>query len=250
MAEFANKVALVTGGSSGIGRATALAYAQKGAKVVVASRRIKESEETVALIQASGGEATFVQTDVSQTAEIENLINQTIAKFGRLDYAFNNAGIEGEIGPAIDQTEENWNNIIDINLKSVWLSIKYQIPQMLKQGGGAIVNNASIAGLIGIPNSSIYVASKHGVLGLTKSIALEHAKDNIRINAVCPGAIDTDMLTRVVGEDGKLELGKKQPVGRLGTSEEIANTVIWLCSDSSSFITGQSIAIDGGYTVQ
>ncbi|HLP89819.1 MAG TPA: SDR family oxidoreductase [Nostocaceae cyanobacterium] len=250
MAEFANKVALVTGGSSGIGRATALAYAQKGAKVVVASRRIKESEETVALIQASGGEATFVQTDVSQTAEIENLINQTIAKFGRLDYAFNNAGIEGEIGLAIDQTEENWNNIIDINLKSVWLSMKYQIPQMLKQGGGAIINNASIAGLIGIPNSSIYVASKHGVLGLTKSIALEHAKDNIRINAVCPAGVDTDMLTRVLGEEGKLEFGKKHPIGRLATSEEIANTVIWLCSDSSSFITGQSIAIDGGYTIQ
>ncbi|HLO88373.1 MAG TPA: SDR family oxidoreductase [Nostocaceae cyanobacterium] len=251
MAEFDHKVALVTGATSGIGRATAIAFARKGAKVVVAGRRIKEGEETVALIQATGGEAKFVQTDVSQATEIENLVNQTIIAFGRLDYAFNNAGTEGNIGRAIDQTEETWNQIIDINLKSIWLSMKYQIPQMLKQGGGAIVNNASIAGLIGIANSSLYVTSKHGVVGLSKSMALEHAKDNIRINSVCPAGIDTDMLTRVFSDSSaKIEYAQKHPIGRLGTSEEVADAVIWLCSDSSSFVTGQALPIDGGYTAR
>ncbi|AFZ26830.1 dehydrogenase of unknown specificity, short-chain alcohol dehydrogenase like protein [Cylindrospermum stagnale PCC 7417] len=250
MAEFDNKVALVTGGSSGIGRAAALAFAQKGAKVVIASRRIKESEETVALIQAIGGEAKFVQTDITQAVEVENLIAQTVATYGRLDYAFNNAGTEGIFGPGIEQTEENWNHTIDTNLKGVWLSMKYQIPQMLKQGGGAIVNNSSIAGLIGFANISIYAASKHGVIGLTKSLALEHAKDNIRINAVCPGTIETDMVDRGFGEEGKIKIMALHPIGRLGKSEEIASAVTWLCSDGASFVTGQSLAIDGGFTAQ
>lgn len=250
MAEFDNKVALVTGGSSGIGRAAALAFAQKGAKVVIASRRIKESEETVALIQAIGSEAKFVQTDITQAVEVENLIAQTVATYGRLDYAFNNAGTEGIPGPGIEQTEENWHQIIDTNLKGVWLSMKYQIPQMLKQGGGAIVNNSSVAGLVGFANISIYTASKHGVIGLTKSLALEHAKDNIRINAVCPGGIDTDMVDRGFGVEGKIQLKALHPIGRLGQSEEIANAVTWLCSDGASFVTGQSLAIDGGFTVQ
>jgi NAD(P)-dependent dehydrogenase (short-subunit alcohol dehydrogenase family) len=250
MIEFQNKVVLVTGGSSGIGRATALAFAQKGAKVVVASRRVKESEETVELIQAAGGEAIFIQTDITQAVEVENLVAQTVAIFGRLDYAFNNAGTEGAIGPSIEQTEETWNQVIDTNLKGVWLSMKYQIPQMLKQGGGAIVNNASILGLVGVGNVSIYVASKHGVIGLTKSLALEHAKDNIRINTVCPGGIDTDMLSRGFGEEGKLDFGAQHPIGRLGKPEEIANGVVWLCSDAASFVTGHSLTIDGGYTIK
>ncbi|GAX35386.1 SDR family oxidoreductase [Nodularia sp. NIES-3585] len=250
MSEFANKVALVTGGSSGIGRATALDFAQQGATVVIASRRLKESEETVSLIQDNGGTASFVQTDVTQAVQVENLIAQTVAIYGRLDYAFNNAGTEGSVIPGVEQTEESWNLIIDTNLKGVWLSMKYQILQMLKQGGGVIVNNASILGLVGLPNFSVYVASKHGVVGLTKSLALEHAQDNIRINCVCPGAIETDMLTRSFGEEGKIQLRSSHPIGRLGKSEEIAKSVIWLCSDAASFITGQSIAIDGGFTVQ
>jgi NAD(P)-dependent dehydrogenase (short-subunit alcohol dehydrogenase family) len=249
MAEFDHKVALVTGGSSGIGRAAALAFAQKGAKVVVASRRVKESEETVALIQAAGSEAIFVQTDITQAAEVENLIAKTVATYGRLDYAFNNAGIEGAVGPSIEQTEETWDQIIDTNLKGVWLSMKYQIPQMLKQGGGAIVNNASAGGLIGLPNASIYIASKHGVIGLTKTLALEHAKDNIRINTVCPGGIDTDMVTRVFGEN-KAGFGLQHPIGRLGKPEEVASAVVWLCADGAGFVTGHSLAIDGGYTAQ
>lgn len=249
MAEFDHKVALVTGGSSGIGRASALAFAQKGAKVVVASRRVKESEETVALIQAAGGEAIFVQTDVTQAAEVENLIAKTVATYDRLDYAFNNAGTEGAVGPSIEQTEEAWDHIIDTNLKGVWLSTKYQIPQMLKQGGGAIVNNASIGGLIGSVNLSIYTASKHGVIGLTKSLALEHAKNNIRINVVCPGGIETEMAERAFGEKGKLQLAALHPIGRLGKPEEIASGVVWLCSDAASFITGHPLVIDGGFTV-
>lgn len=250
MAEFNNKVALVTGGSSGIGRAAALAFAEKGAKVMIASRRVKESEETLALIQAAGGEATFVQTDITQAVEVENLIAQTVATYGRLDYAFNNAGTGGIVGPSIELTEENWDHTINTNLKGVWLSMKYQIPQMLKQGGGAIVNNSSIAGLIGFTNISIYAASKHGVIGLTKSLALEHAKENIRINAVCPGGIETDMLTHGFGEEGKIQLKASHPIGRLGKSEEIASAVVWLCSDGASFVTGQALAIDGGFTVQ
>ncbi|MBH8563178.1 SDR family oxidoreductase [Nostoc sp. CENA67] len=250
MAEFDNKVALVTGGSSGIGRDTALAFAEKGAKVVIASRRVTESKQTVELIQAAGGEAFFVQTDVTKATEVENLINQTVATYGRLDYAFNNAGTEGIYGRSIEQTEETWNHVIDTNLKGVWLSMKYEIPQMLKQGGGAIVNNSSIAGLIGFPNISIYVASKHGVVGLTKALALEHAKENIRVNAVCPAGIDTDMPTRGFGEQGKASFGAAHPIGRLGQPKEVASAVVWLCSDGASFITGQSLAIDGGFTVQ
>ena len=250
MKEFDNKVALVTGGSSGIGRATALAFAQKGAKILIASRRLKESEATVQLVKNAGSEAIFVKTDVTKATEVENLISKAVETYGRLDYAFNNAGIEGISGLGIEQTEENWHQIIDTNLKGVWLSMKYEIPQMLKQGGGAIVNNASVAGLVGLSNASIYCASKHGVIGLTKSLALEHAKDQIRINSVCPGTIQTDMVDRALGEEGKAEIAQAHPIGRIGKPEEVAEAVVWLCSDAASFVTGHSLAIDGGYTIQ
>ncbi|MDZ8054961.1 MAG: SDR family oxidoreductase [Aulosira sp. ZfuVER01] len=253
MDEFDNKVALITGGNSGIGRAAALAFAQKGAKVVIASRRIQESEETVSLIQNKGGTATFVQTDITQAIQVENLITQTVNNYGRIDYAFNNAGVEEPITSSVEKTEHIWNLIIDTNLKGVWLSMKYQIPQMLKQGGGVIINNSSILGLVALPNVPIYTASKHGVIGLTKSLALEHAQDNIRINCVCPGGIETDLLARNLdnlGEEGKNKFISLHPMGRLGKAEEIANSVIWLCSQAASFVTGQSFAIDGGFTAQ
>ncbi|MBD2500754.1 SDR family oxidoreductase [Anabaena azotica] len=250
MPGFLNKVVLITGGNSGIGRATALEFARQGAKVVIASRRVKEGEETVSLIQDNGGTAIFIQTDVTQAVQIENLIEKTVTVYGQIDYAFNNAGTAGTRNLGIEQTEEIWDLIINTNLKGVWLSMKYQILQMLKQGGGVIVNNASVAGMVGFPNGSIYAASKHGVIGLTKTLALEHAKDNIRINCVCPGGVETDMLTRFWTEEGTSQIKSAHPIGRLGKSEEIAKNVIWLCSDGASFITGQSIAIDGGYTAQ
>jgi len=249
MKEFEKKVAVITGGSSGIGRATAIAFAEKGAKVVIGDRR--KGEETVKLVQEAGSEAIFVQTDVTEAAEVENLISQAVETYGRIDYAFNNAGTEGIVGPGIEQSESNWNHVIDTNLKGTWLSMKYQIPQMLKQGGGVIVNNSSIAGLIGLSNLSIYSASKHGVIGLTKSLALEHAKANIRINAVCPGLIQTDLADRAFSDEGsKAKMVAAHPIGRIGMPDEVAKAVVWLCSDAASFITGHSLAIDGGYTVQ
>lgn len=250
MKEFEGKVALITGGSSGIGRATAIAFAQKGAKIVIASRREKESEETVAMIKEIGSEAIFIKTDITQAIQVENLVNQTINTYGRLDYAFNNAGTEGILEPSIEQTEENWNQVINTNLKGVWLSMKYQIPEMLKNGGGAIVNNASVFGLMGFPNLSIYCASKHGVIGLTKAVALEQATAGIRINSVCPGPTQTDLLDRILSKIGRSEAKAAQPIGRFGKPEEIANAVVWLCSDAASFIIGHSLTIDGGYTVQ
>ena len=252
--EFEGKVALITGGSSGIGRATAIAFAKKGAKIVIASRREKESQETVAIIKEMGSKAIFFKTDITQAIEVQNLVNQTINTYSRLDYAFNNAGTEGILGPSIEQTEENWNQIINTNLKGVWLSMKYQIPEMLKNGEGAIVNNASVFGLVGSPNFSIYCASKHGLIGLTKAVALEQATAGIRINSVCPGAIQTDMVDRAFGKDNeskaKAQVVAGYPIGRIGQPEEVANAVVWLCSDAASFITGHSLPIDGGFTVQ
>lgn len=268
MRELDGKVALVTGGNSGIGRATVLAFARKGAKVVIASRRIKESEETVRLVQEANGEAIFIKTDISEAAEVEALVSKAVKIYGRLDYAFNNAGIEGKGSPIIELTEDVWDKIISSNLKGVWLSMKYEILQMLKQGSGAIVNNGSIYALVGVPNFAVYSASKHGVLGLTKSAAIEYATTGIRINAVCPGGIKTPMMdrlfkveleTQLVREnpteqmdllkDSEARFAKEHPLGRLGTSEEVAEAVIWLCSDAASFITGHSLAIDGGYTI-
>ena len=251
MASLSGKVAIVTGGSSGIGKATAIAFAREGAKVVVASRREKEGQETVKQVQSAGSEGFFIKTDVSKETDVSAMVEKTIATYGHLDYAFNNAGIEQIPTPLVEQTEETFDQIMEINVKGVWLCMKHQIPQMLVSGGGAIVNMSSIAGMIGASGLPIYVASKHAVLGLTKSVALEYAKEGIRINAVCPGMIETDLLDRVfANQEVKERLIAMHPIGRVGKPEEIAEAVVWLCSDKASFVTGQSLPLDGGYVAQ
>jgi NAD(P)-dependent dehydrogenase (short-subunit alcohol dehydrogenase family) len=252
MGIFEGKVALITGGTSGIGRVTAEAFAREGAKIVVSGRREREGQETVDIIKKAGGEAIFVKTDIAKEQDVRAMVEKTVATYGHLDYAFNNAGIEQLPTPLVEQGEETFDQIIDVNVKGVWLSMKYEIPEMLKNGGGAIVNTSSVAGLIGFPGIPIYIASKHAVLGLTKSVALEYAKLGIRVNAVSPAAIETDMVDRFVGRDGdaRQQLSDMHPVGRMGRPEEIADAVIYLCSDKASFITGQSLAVDGGFTVQ
>jgi NAD(P)-dependent dehydrogenase (short-subunit alcohol dehydrogenase family) len=246
--ELRGKVAIVTGGTSGIGRETAVLFAKAGAKVVVAGRRDREGKETIDLLRTAGGDGLFVKTDVSRAADLEALVRKTVEKFGRLDIAFNNAGIEGNWIPIAEQPEEDWDQTIAINLKGMWLSLKYEIQQMLKQGGGgAIVNMASVAGLIGSAGAATYIASKHGVMGLTKAAALETAKDGIRINVVCPAVIETPMGERLFGtpEARKFALGL-HPLGRFGTPTEVAEAVLWMCSDKAAFMTGQSLVLDGG----
>jgi NAD(P)-dependent dehydrogenase (short-subunit alcohol dehydrogenase family) len=251
MSEFAGKVALITGGNAGIGRATAIEFAKHGAKVVVSGRREKEGHEVIAEIKALGGEAIFVKTDVSKASDVKAMIEQTLETFGRLDYAFNNAGIEQALTPLPEQTEETYDQIMNINVKGVWLALKHEVPAMLKAGGGAIVNNSSIAGLVGFAMAPVYVASKHAVNGLTKSVALEYAKQNVRINAVAPGPIETRMyLDFAKTREVRQMLESAVPSGRVGQPEDIASTVIWLCSDSASFVTGQIFPVDGGYTAQ
>ena len=249
---IAGKVALVTGASSGIGRATALAFAREGAKVVVADVTVEGGEETVAQVKKAGGEAIFVKTDVSKAVEVEALVAKAVATYGRLDCAHNNAGIAGNAKTIVDDTEDNWDRILAINLKGVWLCMKYEIAHMLKQGGGAIVNTASGAGLIGVRRGGAYVASKHGVVGLTKTAALEYAKAGIRVNCVCPGPIDTPMLQGIGGRNQMVieRMVAAQPGGRLGKPAEIAEAAVWLCSDAASFITGLPMPVDGGYTAQ
>jgi NAD(P)-dependent dehydrogenase (short-subunit alcohol dehydrogenase family) len=248
-AELDGKVGLVTGGTSGIGRETAVLFAKAGAKVVVAGRREFEGKETIELVQALGGDGLFVKTDVSQSSEVDVLVRTVVEKFGRLDIAFNNAGTEGVWAPIIRQTEEDWDRTINVNLKGVWLCLKYEIRQMLKQGGGgAIVNMGSVTGLIGSVGAGAYSASKHGILGLTKTAALENAKSGIRINAVCPGVIETAMADRLFSAPTvhKYVLDC-HPVGRFGRAGEIAEAVVWMCSDRASFMTGQSLVLDGGF---
>ena len=251
MRQFAGRVVLVTGGNAGIGRATAAEFARQGAQVVVSGRREKEGRGVVAEIEASGGEAIFIKTDVSKESDVKAMIERTLAKFGRLDCAFNNAGIEQELTPLPDQTEETYDQIMDINVKGSWLSLKHEIPAMLKTGGGAIVNNASVAGLLGFAMAPVYAASKHAVVGLTKAVALEYAKQNLRVNAVAPGAIETRMFHDfAISPEVKQMLESAHPMGRIGQPQEVASAVVWLCSAGASFVTGQIVPIDGGYTAQ
>ena len=250
--QFEGKVALVTGASSGIGRASALAFAREGAKVIVADVLVEGGEETVRMIKEAGGEALFVKTDVSKASEVENLIHKAVETYGRLDCANNNAGIEGQSAPTADCTEENWDRTININLKGAWLCMKYEIPQMLKQGGGAIVNTASVAGLVGFQGLPAYSASKGGIIQLTRVAALEYAKAGIRVNAVCPGIIRTSMVERLQGGQAEAEAGfiAMEPVGRMGKPEEIAEAIVWLCSEAASFVTGHPMVVDGGLVAQ
>jgi NAD(P)-dependent dehydrogenase (short-subunit alcohol dehydrogenase family) len=254
MKTFENKTVLITGGTSGIGKATALAFAREGANVVVSGRRVAEGEKVAGEIASAGGRGLFVQTDVAREDEIIALVEKTMGAFGALDIAFNNAGTEGRIGPlTTEQTIEHYHQVCDINIRGVLLSMKHEIPAMLRSGGGAIVNNSSLAGHLGFPGGSVYAASKFAVIGLTKSAALEFAGEGVRVNSVSPGLIQTEMLDRAFGE-GETEMKKtmvtRTPVGHIGTPEEIASAVLWLSSPGAAFTTGQDIIVDGGFAAQ
>jgi NAD(P)-dependent dehydrogenase (short-subunit alcohol dehydrogenase family) len=245
-----NKVALVTGGTSGIGRATAIAMGAAGAKVVFSDRPDVEGEETAALIRETGAECLFVKSDVSSEADVQALVQKAIATYGKLDCAFNNAGIDRAVKPLHEQSVEDFDKIMSINARGVFLCMKYEIQQMLTQGSGAIVNNSSTNGLVALPGISPYVASKHAVMGLTRSAALDYAKQGIRINAVNPGPIATDLMARSADQMGITldDIGSMVPMGRIGQAAEIAQAVVFLCSDAASYITGQPFVVDGGYT--
>jgi NAD(P)-dependent dehydrogenase (short-subunit alcohol dehydrogenase family) len=248
-----DKVALVTGAGSGIGRASALALAREGAKVVVADVNGPGGSETVSLINKAGGQALFVQADVSRSSQVEEMVRAAVKAYGKLDCAFNNAGIEGTPALTADYPEEVWNRVLAINLTGMWLCMKYEIPQMLAQKSGAIVNCASILGQVGFATAPAYVASKHGLLGLTKTAAIEYAARGIRINAVCPGFIETPMLERggiTTRPEVREQITALHPMKRLGRPEEVAHAVVWLCSEEASFVTGQALLVDGGYVAQ
>ncbi len=249
---LAGKVALVTGGGSGIGRAAALAFVREGARVVIADIVAEGGNETVDLIRTGGGEARFVRTDVSQDDQVSNLIQASVDAFGRLDCAFNNAGIEQTIAQLADTTAQQWDRVLAVDLTGVWLCMKHEIPQMLKQGGGSIVNTSSIMGLVATTGMAAYNAAKGGVAQLTRSGALEYAKANIRVNAVAPGFILTPMVERNLppGSRQRKAADAVQPMGRMGRPEEIAEAVIWLCSDAASFVTGMVMPVDGAWTAR
>jgi Dehydrogenases with different specificities (related to short-chain alcohol dehydrogenases) len=245
------RVALVTGASSGIGRATAKRFAAEGTRVVGVDVDVDGGRETVSEIEAAGGEATFVEADVTDESDVEGMVAAAVDSYGGLDCAFNNAGIEGAEARASEQSTSNWEQVIDTNLRGVFLSMREEIPVLMENGGGAVVNTASVAGLRGFRNLSPYVASKHGVVGLTKTAALEFSGDGVRVNAVCPGVIETPMVARAQEESPEAMEATvaATPAGRLGQPEEIAAAATWLCSDDASFVTGESLVVDGGFTV-
>ena len=253
MAELTkDKVALITGAGSGIGRAAARIFAREGAKVAAADVNRASAEETVGMIREAGGEAFGLQADVSKGAEVEAMVDAVGETYGRLDCAFNNAGIEGALASTADYTEADWTPVIAVNLTGVWLCMKYEIPRLLETGGGAIVNTSSAAGLLGAPRMPAYVASKHGVVGLTRTAALEYAKSGVRVNSVCPGVIDTSMVGRLKERRPRMfeKIVRGEPIGRIGQPEEIAETAVWLCSDAASFVTGHAMSVDGGIVAQ
>ncbi|HLT17320.1 MAG TPA: glucose 1-dehydrogenase [Acidimicrobiales bacterium] len=250
MRSLNEKVVIVTGASSGIGRAAALRFAQAGAMVVAVDRDATRGPEVVAEIEKIGGRARFVAADVSDDEQVAAAVATAVSTFGGVDVAFNNAGIEGAPTPAHEVERAAWDQMLAVNLTGVWLCMRHEIPEMLRRGGGSIINCASVAGLVGFGGIAPYVAAKHGVVGLSKAAALDYAAQGIRVNAVCPGVIDTDMVQRFVAESPEAEsaLVAGEPVGRMGRPEEVADAVLWLASERSSFVTGQAIAVDGGYT--
>jgi NAD(P)-dependent dehydrogenase (short-subunit alcohol dehydrogenase family) len=250
---FKGNVAVITGAGSGIGRACALAFAEEGSKVVVADIAVADGEKTVAMIKAVGGDAMFVPCNVAKSVDVSALMTMAFETYGRLDYACNNAGIGGPPMTSGDYSEEDWRTVIDVNLTGAWLCMKYELPIMVKQGKGAIVNMSSILGKVGFATAPAYVAAKHGLIGLTQTAALEYATQNIRVNAVCPGFIYTPLLEKAgmqIGTELHTFISNLHPMKRMGTSEEIASAVIWLCSDAASFVTGHALMVDGGYTAQ
>ncbi len=256
MAIVAGKVALVTGASAGIGRAAALKFAEEGAKVVVSDVNVEGGEETAAMIREKGGEAIFVKADVSDAGDVQALVARTVETYGRIDCACNNAGIEGRIAPIVEQPIDNYDRIMAVNARGTFLCMKAELTEMLKGGGGAIVNLASVAGLIGFPGLSPYVASKHAVNGMTKNAALEYGKQGIRVNSICPGGVDTRMLDSLAdqatggAQSSAQMMDPMHPIGRIGRPEEIAELIVWLCSDRASFVTGTNVPIDGGFVAQ
>lgn len=250
--QFSGNVALVTGGASGLGRASAIALAKEGAQVVVSDVTPSEGERTVQMITQAGGQAIFVKTDVTNSAEVQAMVEKTVEIFGRLDFALNNAGIDGVRARVADYPEEIWRHVIDVNLTGVFICLKFELPMMLTQGRGAIVNMSSVAGVTGFPGHAAYTASKHGVIGLTKTVALDYAKSGIRVNAICPAYTRTPMLARMLEKKSDLEakLISRVPLRRLGTAEEIAQAVIYLFSDAASFITGHALVMDGGIAAE
>ena len=252
MNRFEGKVALVTGGAAGIRRATALAFAREGAKVVIADINVSGGEETVKLIRDAGGQVIFIKTDVTKAEEVKAMADKAVEAFGQLNCAFNNAGINEEAVSISRCTEESWDSIMDTNLKGVFLCMKYEIPKMLKSGGGSIVNTASVMGLVGDGSHPAYAASKHGVVGLTRTAAIVYAQAGIRINAVCPGAIRTSMTAQLIDRhpDIKQLLESNSPMNRIAEADEVARAVLFLCSDDASFITGHPLAVDGGWVAR
>ncbi|ELZ86084.1 3-oxoacyl-ACP reductase [Haloferax elongans ATCC BAA-1513] len=251
MKGISGKVALVTGAASGIGRSTAIRFAEEGAKVALSDVQVDAGQQVVREIEAEGGEAVFFEADVSKEADVAGLVERTVEEFGGLDFAHNNAGIEGTQSSIAEMSIEDFQRVIDINLTGVFLGLKYEIPRLVEQGGGAIVNTSSVAGMTGGANLSHYYAAKHGVIGLTRSAALEVASENIRVNAVLPGVIETPMIERFVGDDEEAKEGllATEPIGRFGTPEEVAGAVVYLCSDDASYVTGHPMVVDGGYVV-